>query len=274
MRLNLSFLIGIGGAIAIIWYGVIHPAHAPKMFLDHHAILLVLGGTAAAALISFPLSALISIFDMLIFTIFFNRRRDLVQTASELLFISVLYRDDFQHFKNVEITHPYLTESFRVISNGHLTADDVRDVLNSRAKSFRKRYQQDAKTLNALAKFPPAFGLLGASTGMIEMMGNLGTGGTENIGAAMAIALVATFWGIALANFVLLPLADHAMKIANEDQVLREMVTEAVVAVKQGRHHDTLLELLRSYLPLHQRSALQPISIAQVHRQMKHSGAA
>ena len=121
---------------------------------------------------------------------------------------------------------------------------------------FRKSYQSDAKTLNALAKFPPAFGLLGASTGMITMMTNLGKGGAETIGPAMAIALVATFWGIAVANLILLPLADFAAKAAQDDTHVREMIYEGLLLLKKKESQAYILQVVNGYLPIDSRYSL------------------
>jgi len=269
MRINLSLLYGLAGAVAVVWFGVLQPSQTLTLFLDPRILIIVLGGTLAAGLIAFPIASLVSLFDMLIFTLFFNRRRDLTQTAGELLFLAVLYKDDFQHFRNVEITHPYLGESFKIIANENLLTEDIREILFSRAAAFQVRYQKDAKLLQSLAKLPPAFGLICATTFLLPLVANFATVSTEQIGHALLMALVATLWGVGLSYILFLPLADHANRIAADDLSLRQMVAEAVVAVREDKHHDTVVEILRSYLSPQQRAKLQPISLAQVQRQIR-----
>jgi chemotaxis protein MotA len=145
--------------------------------------------------------------------------------------------------------HPFLAEGLNLLQKNYLTRAELEDVLHARRLVFKKKYLQDAKILNAVAKYPPAFGLLGASTGMIAMMTNLGgPGGTSMIGASMAVALVATFWGIAAANFLLLPLADYAQRIIVVDQEIRELIIEGTMMIYDNADDEVLAERLRSRL--------------------------
>ena len=88
---------------------------------------------------------------------------------------------------------------------------------------------------------------------MIKMMMNLGTGGAASIGAAMAIALTATFWGIAMANFIFLPLADYAFKLADEDLYLRSIIIDGVFQIKTGVPFPVIVETLCGKLPISER---------------------
>src|SRR5665213_2509183 len=94
--------------------------------------------------------------------------------------------------------HPFLIEAYLISARNDMTHAEFKMILQGRRQRFQERNAWEAKILTALAKFPPAFGLLGATTGMIAMMSNLGGGGKEIIGPSMAIALVATFWGCLL----------------------------------------------------------------------------
>ena len=134
------------------------------------------------------------------------------------------------------------------------TYEDLTNILEDRVTAFKKKYQQDAKILNAIAKYPPAFGLLGATTGMIAMMTNLGgPGGTTAIGQSMAVALIATFWGIATANFIFLPLSDNAQKAYVSDEFTRNFIKEGILLIKKDTAQKVFIERLSSMLPLEER---------------------
>jgi chemotaxis protein MotA len=255
--MNYSSASGILLALAIVWFGVIHPAAKPLMFLDQHALILVIGGTLSAALIAFPLRQLWSLFDLFFLAALFPKQKNLLTIASDIIVGARLARSQNILALRFNPSHGFLREAYKLAISSQLSTDELGKVLRKRASAYKKRYVMDAKALNALAKFPPAFGLLGASTGMIEMMSNLGKGGgTASIGSAMAIALVATFWGIAVANLILLPLADHANKLATDDQALRDMIIEGVLQIHGGASDEMLIETLRSYLPLSERPKL------------------
>jgi chemotaxis protein MotA len=257
-NINRTAVTGFGVAAAVVWFGVLHHAARPAMFLDPHAIILVLGGTAAAALIAFPVKQLFSILDMLFLATLFPKKKNYLDVATDIMKVADGAYAGKGILANVE-SHGFLREALKLASNSRMSPAELERVLRKRASFYKRRYQMDYKVLNALAKFPPAFGLLGASTGMIEMMSNLGKGGTESIGSAMAVALVATFWGIALANLVFLPLADHANKIAADDQGIRDLIIEGTLCIARRDSFDVLFESLISFLPLDIRPELRPI---------------
>lgn len=254
--MNLSSVIGVGIAVAVLWFGVIHGAKNPLMFLDGHALMLVVGGTLAASLIAFPLRQLINLADFLFLGVLLKKKLELADVVNELRAVAGAYRNkDFKNINAMTYQHAFVGEGVALLLDPSMGIEEIQSVMLHRRDRFKWRYQQDAKTLNAIAKYPPAFGLLGATTGMIAMMTNLGgAGGTAAIGEAMAVALVATFWGIAAANFVLLPLADHAQRNFQRDQHLRTVITEGILMIKEGVPENILLENLRSMLDFEDRT--------------------
>ena len=253
MGMNFSSFLGFMIAGFVLYFGVLHGAKDPAIFLDTHALLLVIGGTMAASLIAFPLRQLFDLGNFLMYGVLLKTKTDPVALIEDVRRCSASNGDP-TFLNKLDGMHPFLAESFSLWKRNYLDRTQLEDVLHSRRLAFKKKYQQDAKVLNAIAKYPPAFGLLGASTGMIAMMTNLGgPGGTASIGAAMAIALVATFWGIAAANFVLLPLADYAQRVIVLDQEIRELIIEGVLMIVDRKEETVLLETLRSRLQMDER---------------------
>ena len=78
-----------------------------------------------------------------------------------------------------------------------------------------------------------------------------GLGGADafkTIGPAMAVAMVATFYGIAFANFVLIPIGENLSKSSREDMVARRMVLDGIKMIRAKVHHLVIQEELKSYL--------------------------
>ncbi len=253
--MNIAALIGFFLAAGIVWFGAVQPTARPGIFLDIHAILLVLGGTIAAALIAFPISRLVRILDFFIMGILFKQPARESDVAVMVVEIAMYYRGGGA-LADIEIpanAHPFFSEAKQLLQRG-IVGDDLKAVLSDRIAYFRATYQADAKMLNALAKFPPAFGLLGASAGMIAMMTNLGQNSADRIGPAMAIALVATFWGIGLANFVILPLADHAARSVSEDTRKRKLIADGIHLLATKIETRTLVERLAGQMSLEERA--------------------
>lgn len=251
--MNIASLIGFLIAGAVLWLGVIHPMKDPTIFGNDHALYLVLGGTLCATFISFPLKKIFSILLLFVKRVFLKNTKNRADIVKGLVEAAGVAKSNPLALANLKSPHDFGTEGYRLIADGVLSEHDLQETLTQRAKFFKKLYTDDAKVFHSIAKYPPAFGLLGAVTGMISMMGNLGTGGPETIGKAMAIALVATFWGIALANFVLNPLADLYMKIADEDYAQRIMIVEGLLMIKRRESPMVVQEKLNGFLPLKER---------------------
>jgi chemotaxis protein MotA len=250
--MNISSLLGFIGAGLIVFFGAIHSAKNPAIFLDSHAILLVVGGTLAATLIAYPISQLKDLGSFLIYGVILKKKTNYLKIIEDIRQIKNSFQSNGQvHLSQI---HPFLAEGVGLLQKDYLDREELNEVLKSRKQAFKSKYSQDAKILNAMAKYPPAFGLLGASTGMISMMTNLGgDGGTASIGAAMAVALVATFWGIAAANFIFLPLADYAQRVIQVDQELRGLIADGILMIHEGVKDEVMAERLRSRLDLDDR---------------------
>lgn len=101
-----------------------------------------------------------------------------------------------------------------------------------------------------IARFPPAFGLLGATLGMISLLQTLGEPGAQDrIGPAMATALVATFYGLVCANLIFLPIAEKLGAVAATDRNIRAIIKEGLVMIVEKRHPTFIAEYLQSFLP-------------------------
>lgn len=249
-KIRLSAFIGIAAAAGVVWFGVLSGAARPEIFWDHHAILLVIGGTFAAALIAYPFRQYRDLWNFVTAGALFPTEKGFERAIEHLLMVAsrpAIAKID----PGIRMEfHPFLLEGYTLMQKQEWTPAEYKLILHGRIQRFRERYGLDAKALTALAKFPPAFGLLGATSGMIAMMSNLGASARDNIGPAMAIALVATFWGIALANFILLPLADHANRLNSDDARLRLMIASGLVLIQQGIRPSALFEHLVAFLPV------------------------
>ena len=254
--MNITALAGFLVVLSVIYLGVIQHTANPELFLDSHAIILVLGGTLAAALVAFPFKSLTRIITLLYSGVLFKSKTNHRQVINDIILAAWEFRRNPESLLKRRANHPFLTEGFKLVAEDIISEADLKDILMRRSNYFKKSYIDDAKTLHALAKFPPAFGLLGATTGMISMMTHLSVGGKESVGPSMAVALVATFWGIAISNFILLPLADHATKAAAEDSFTRQLIIEGLMIIKQKRPDQVVVAKLNSYLSIQNRFEL------------------
>lgn len=218
------------------------------VLFNSHAIILVLGGTAAITLFSYSLDKLSEVWTFVTKGFLFKRKQDDSKLIEEFLYaIKHWYKNDTEYFQQAKL-HPYIRDCFHVLNEPNLTVDDVQVILESRKSAVKRKYFEDAKILNNIAKYPPHLGLLGAASGMVQMMLGLGKDGVDMIGSAMAVALTATLWGIFLNNFVFLPLSDSAQKSAEDEMYTRDLIDEAIVLIKANKQEKVVTETVVSRL--------------------------
>lgn len=227
------------------------------IFFNTHALALVFGGTVAITLLSYSFKMVSELIDFLIYGFFLKKSSYDIEVIYELLTSLYQNKSPFFDAKKRKYNHMFVLDGLLLLREKHMTADEVYDAMAMRVQNFKIRYQAYAKVLLNISKYPPALGLLGASTGMIQMMTNLGSGGPEAMGKAMAVALTATFWGIGLANFVFLPLADYAFQLAEDDNHIREVIAEAIVKEKEGTSFESLIEVITFGLDINEQVAVR-----------------
>lgn len=242
--------IGVVLSIFVVYFGLVNELTNPRVLLNAHAIILVCGGTVAISLLSYSYLRLAQVMDFVFFGFLFRLKKTEDTVARDLISHIDKHYSQFPTFRITGDPHPFLTESFRMLENRNMPVTEFVNSLKDRRNSIRRRYVEDAKILNNIAKYPPHLGLLGAASGMIEMMSGLGKDGVDSIGAAMAIALSATLWGIGLNNFVFLPLSDNSMKSAEDEIYLRDIIIECCVLIHEGASHETVLNTCFNRLSL------------------------
>ena len=160
-------------------------------------ILIVLGGTFAAAATSYQIDRVWMLIKIFFQRALLSQRRDFRSLILLLLEIGVAYNanDPDWDQKALKGADPFLQECVEFLKANPDDFQELEPILAKRIRVMYELYLNDAVRFKSLAKYPPAMGLLGAVTGMITMLSKIGTeGAATGIGPAMAVALVATFY--------------------------------------------------------------------------------
>jgi chemotaxis protein MotA len=249
--MNISSLIGVLVGLGVVAASLVETGMDLKFFLNFHGVIIVCGGTFAAAAISYPLGKI-----FMLTKVFFNRllgksRIDYQATIEQLLEINkklslgLVSGSDAANMA----THPFLKEAVILVSDGVLSEKEIRAVLEQRLKTIEYQYQHEAHMFKALGKYPPAFGLLATTLGMIALLQKIGQPGAEKLlGPAMSIGLVGTLYGIGLANLFFIPVSDALIDKTEEEMALRRMMVEGAVLLKQRVNPLFMRENLNSFL--------------------------
>lgn len=250
--MNLSMILGLLAALGLLSYIVINSFGDPESFLEVQSLIIVFGGTIAATLISFPVPQIYSLLRIFLSRMFGFRKRDYIKVVQDLGVLSKAYRKGRKTFEDAarSVSHPFIADGAQLLAweDSEISPEELRDLLETRAKTHFNEYMKQADFFKTISKFPPAFGLLGTTVGMIVLLKNLGAGGVETLGPAMAVALMTTFYGLIVANLLLIPIAENLVLETEDDFLLRKMVVEGLMLIQQGKPTAYVEEKLRSFL--------------------------
>ena len=254
--MNFAAIIGVLAGIAITAYTVLTAADNPSVFIDAHGIVIVLGGTVTVALLCFPFKRLYAALKILVRKMFGKKKTDFLGTIRNIVETANHYRTDVKKaYEGIpENSHPFFKDGMKYLVEYGFSADEIDEVLTNALLGKKKRDDQEVKVWHTVSRFPPAFGLLGATVGMISLLQTLGEPGSQDrVGPAMATALVATFYGLVVANLFLIPISENLSEVSHEDMVLRKIIKEGVLLIQEKRHPLYIEEYLKSFLAPAQR---------------------
>lgn len=255
--MNKAGLLGLMAALAITIFSVLDAAKNPMVFLDIHGIVIVIGGTLTVAMLSFNFKKLFAAMKILVRKTLGREREGYDETIKQIIDLSEVYRANPKGLMAAvpQTAHPFLKDAVKLVSDYGFNVDEVDDILTNAIRGKFKRDEDENKVWHTIARFPPAFGLLGATLGMISLLQTLGEPGAQDrIGPAMATALVATFYGLLVANLVLLPIAEKLAAVSASDRTARSIIKEGVLMIVEKRHPTFIAEYLQSFLPPSQRN--------------------
>ena len=123
----------------------------------------------------------------------------------------------------------------------------IEEILFLDMESTRERHELGAHIFSTMGTIAPAMGLVGTLIGLVQMLQTMDD--PASIGPAMAVALLTTFYGAVLANFIFLPLAGKLRRRSQRELFLRRLITEGVVAIARGDNPQVVQYRLESFLP-------------------------
>lgn len=128
--------------------------------------------------------------------------------------------------------------------------DKIENILSDRINKYTEDFMVVGGWVRGLSKYPPAFGLAGTVLGLIHLMKGLGEGtDPKETGLRMAIALVATFYGIIVANIFVNPIGDRVITNVREDQNLAEISLNTILMMSDQKDFVEIVENLSSNIP-------------------------
>ncbi|TXH38264.1 MAG: flagellar motor protein MotA [Rhodospirillaceae bacterium] len=251
LSLERSTVFGLGCALALIAVAI-YLGGTGMAFLDIPSILMVILGTLAITAMSYSGGEL-RLALPIIGQILWRQTRDPNQTSIRLLQLAERTRRRGLLQLQGEIYglrgDPFLQRAMSMLVDG-VPVDEVERNLTFEVHAAAQDYQRAVSMLRRAAEIAPAMGLIGTLIGLVQMLSSLNN--PERIGPAMAVALIATFYGAVLANVVFLPLASKLERNASGALLLHQICVLGVQSIGRQENPRRLEMLLNTLLPAHQ----------------------
>jgi chemotaxis protein MotA len=245
----------IGGvllAIAGIVAGLLMEGGNLGQILQPTAALIVFGGTMGAVLLQFPLTTVIAAFRRMGHVFAAPRKQNdqlirlLVAFANKARRNGVVSLDsDLQ-----TIQDPFLKQTVMLAVDG-TEPSDLRKIMQVSLDSTTESEERLPAVFESAGGFSPTIGILGAVLGLIQVMQHLDN--IQEVGRGIAVAFVATIYGVGIANLFFLPLAGKMRLRVREDYLSREMMLEGVISILEGMNPRMLEVKLSGFLEHSQR---------------------
>lgn len=217
------------------------------MFVSEHAAIVIFGGAFAATLIRFPLTSIMHGMPLGMKFAFTMRRMSQRELVDEIAGIADIARKQGPvGLEKVGPDDPFLAKGVRYVADGYDT-DFIRDNLERDRDNFLTHLDEGQKIYRAIGDCAPAFGMIGTLIGMVQMFANMTD--PSKLGPFMAGALLATFYGAAVANLFCLPIADKLHLKLVDEEINRTLIIDGILMIREGKSPALVREMLLAYLP-------------------------
>jgi chemotaxis protein MotA len=142
------------------------------------------------------------------------------------------------------VRDPYVAKGLRLIVDG-VDPFKLREILDVEISDFENRQRLAVKVWESAGGYSPTVGILGAVLGLIHVMENLSD--PSRLGSGIAVAFVATIYGVGLANLVFLPIGAKLRAMVNREIVKREMIADVFCGIATGENPRIIEERMTTY---------------------------
>ena len=246
-------IIGLVAVMLTVLY-VLSAGNIIHMLLNPLALIIVFGGTYSATLIAYPWTVVREIIPSLRI-LFFPGKHTEKDMEDQIDYLTSLAerarRDGIETLQSEmgKIDNKFLAHGLQMLVDG-LEKDVIKDNLDREIFYTRHNQQKVSGVFRTMATVAPIFGLLGTLMGIVDMLRNLSN--PSNMGAAMANAVTATFYGIFSAN-IFIPIATKLTDNSERDIISKEMVAEGIMAIQEGDVPLIVRKKLTAFILAHMR---------------------
>ena len=247
-----GLIIGVALGFGSVLTGMLLEGSSPMSYVVVSAFIIVIGGTFGATMASFGLHAMKKLPESVKRAMLYKSVdrtvsiKTLVGFAEKARREGLLVLEDQLNTTNNE----FLRKGVQLVVDG-TDPELVRDILQTEVDAFAAEEAHMAAMWAGMGGYSPTLGIIGTVMGLVMVLGNLSD--PMSLGPAIAVAFVATFYGVSTANLVYLPIGGKIKMCMTDEVAAKEMMIEGILAIQSGDNPRIVEEKLLAYLDEHTR---------------------
>ncbi|HEX4594851.1 MAG TPA: flagellar motor protein [Bryobacteraceae bacterium] len=237
-----GILLAFGGIVG----GLLMEGGRIKDISQITAAFIVLGGTFGAVMVSTPIRVLNGA-AMRLIHVLMDKTGSPDDAIEELIVYATKARKNglvSLESEALEIQDPFLRKALTLAVDG-TDLQEIRNMMQLEIETGENRALAEAKVFESAGGYSPTIGIIGAVMGLIQVMKNLAN--IEEVGRGIAVAFVATLYGVGLANIILLPAATKIKSRIEWETEMKALKLEGVVAIVEGLNPKLIRSKLDAY---------------------------
>lgn len=246
-----GIIIGVGSLLASL---LLEGGHLSSL-VNIPALVLIVGGSLGATMVSFQLGVTLRMAYFLK-EAFMPTPIPMLERAKHLVELSVKARRDglLALEKDVrEVSDQFFKRGLQLVVDG-MEPEFIKEVLEAEMLTWEERERMGEKFFQAMGGYSPTMGIMGAVLGLMHALGK--SEDPSKMASAIAVAFVATLYGVGLANLVMLPISNKLKARVEERRALYEMTLVGLLAIQSGENPRLVAEKLIPFLPPVERQQL------------------
>lgn len=245
--MDILSMLGLLIATAGILGGQFLEGGSINVLLQLAAFLIVIGGTLGAVMVQHPIKIFMTGIKMARW-VFITPKIGKQQLVYRMTAWGNAARKDGILALEGQIRaagDPFLQKGLQLLVDGN-SAEKIREVLDIELNTYENLRWQGARVWEAAAGYAPTIGILGAVLGLVHVMQSLGE--PAKLGAGIAVAFIATIYGVGFANLVFLPIAGKLKLIIAQQVALREMTIDGLCMIANAENPHFIENKLKGYI--------------------------
>ncbi|MEO2049171.1 MAG: motility protein A [Pirellulales bacterium] len=246
--MDVATILGVVLALGLILSAIVLGGGSFASFIDPPSVMVVIGGSIAAAMISFPMKTFLGVFSVTMKTLLY-KIDSIPQLIEQLVSLAETARRDgllALEGRIEEIENSFIVLGIQMAVDG-TRPEVMEDIMRTELDAVATRHRDGKSILDTMGRFAPAFGMIGTLMGLVIMLGDMSD--PSKIGAGMAVALLTTLYGAIVSNVFFLPLAEKLGFTNKQELLAMEIVIRGIMAIQSGENPRVIEQKLNTFVP-------------------------